>query len=395
MAGLTSTGFTIKTSAEILAEIKASIIASPALNPNGRVNLGADSVLGILAAIMADKVAEAWQLAQAVYASQFRASAEGASLDSLAELIGTARLAASASTATITGTGTNGTVIPAGSRVGDPSVLDVDWITLTSVTIASGVFSVVAGADTTGPIAANAGTLTNIVTPIAGWTTATNAADADLGRDIQSDESLRQAMIDLIFAVGSGTPSSIRSAVLAVPGVTEAKVYENTGSTTNAFGVPGHCVEVIVSGGDDVDVAQAIYDNKPAGIGTFTATADGEWATDANGEDVDIAFSRPVDVPVFVYMLVEKNGDNVTADADLKAAVVTFGDELTPGVKLRRSRFFAPAYAVDGVVNITRLGVSRVDAADALAAATTLVDIDMAFRERATFDTARVTVATV
>lgn len=395
-AGLSATGLVIATQAELLAEIKAAMFASADLNPNGRINLGEDSVLGVLAAIMSDKLAELWQVLQEVHTAQSRAGAEGASLDSLAELVGSTRLAAAGSTATVTGTGTNGTVITAGSRVGDPDRTGVSWVVLAPVTIALGVYSASVQCDTTGPIAANAGSLTSIVTPISGWTTVTNPADADLGRNVQSDAGLRQAMIDALFAVGSGTTSAILSGVLAVAGTTSGKVYENNTPDTNAFGVPPHCVEVVVEGTfTDEDMAQAIYDNKPAGIGTYSASADGDWATDANGEDVDIAWSRPTAVPIYVYLQIELNSSNTTAQDEIKAAVVAVGDNLTTGQKVVRTKLFAPAYGVTGVVNVTRLGVSSVSAGAAITNATSMVDVTMAFRERPTFDTARVAIVLV
>ena len=87
MAGMSPSGFEFATQAQLLTEIQQAMRTSPALNPNGRVNLAPDSVLGVLSAIVADKLAELWQLMQAVYSSQYRSGAEGASLDALADLV--------------------------------------------------------------------------------------------------------------------------------------------------------------------------------------------------------------------------------------------------------------------------------------------------------------------
>jgi len=395
---LTPTGLTVPTYAESLAEIHAAIRASPALNPNGRVLLDETSVLGVIAAIVASKHAELNELVLAVYASAYKASAEGDALDALAALIGVVRAAAASSTTDLSFTGTDGTIIPSGTRFSDAERTDLEWITVETVTIVAGVAVADAQASITGPVAANAGTIEKIITPVAGLTTVTNVADARAGRDIQTDESLRQTMDDLLYAVGSGTTGAIRSAVLAVPGVLEGFVFENVADATNSFGVPPHNVEVVVDGGLDEDLAQAIYDNKAAGTGTYSATGDGDWAVDINGEDVAINWSRPIDVLIWVYVEIETNGDNTTVSDDSKTAAAAFGNELAIGAKVRRSRFIHPIEVVSSVTNVLRVGVSKVDAAGALAAANldgAAADIVMAFREKARFSTARITVAVV
>jgi uncharacterized phage protein gp47/JayE len=392
MAGLSSAGLVIPSFDDILSEIKAAMSSSPAINPDGRLVLDENTVLGQMAVLQADRELALWQALQAVYSSQYLNGAEGASLDLLAALVGVNRSPATASLVTLSGTGTNGTVIPALSRVRDPLNASVEWVTLDPVTIAAGVFSVAAMASVTGPIAANTATITAIVTPVAGWSTVTNAADATLGTVAQSDASLRQQIVDGFAGAGVRTTSAIRSALSALPGVVEAYVYENPTGAITAFGVPAHCIEAVVDGGDDVTIAQTIYDNKAEGAGCYSATVDGDWATDANGEDVFVGFSRPQPVPIYVYIRVEKNNTNALAIEQVKTAVAAFGNNTTIGSKVRRSRFFASVFGVAGITNVTRLGVSNVDAAGALAAATTLADVVVAFREKATFDTARIVV---
>lgn len=399
---LTDAGLTVPTYEEIRAEIIADFRASPDLNPDGAVNLEEDSLLGVTATISAEREAAVYELLKAVYAQGFKAGAEGAQLEGLAELLGQTRTPASASTVTLTGTGTNGTVIAAGSRVGDSNRLDVDWITLDEVTIASGVFSVEAQASITGPVAANAGTLEEIRTPVVGWDTVTNAADADLGANEQSDASLRNDMTNAVGSPGSGTVAAVFAAVSDVPGVTSCRVFENATTETNSSGVPRQNIEVVVEGGDDVELAQAIYDSKANGGGTYSATSDGEWAEDANGQDVWIAFSRPVPVSVYVYVEVEATATTTTQQdavkAAVKAAVVLYGDDLGPGDELIRSKFNAPVFGVAGITNVARIGISIVNDAGALAGAAlsgTAGDIELTFRQRPVFDTVRVTVVLV
>lgn len=398
MAGMSPSGFEIATQAQLLTEIQQAMRTSPALNPNGRVNLSPDSVLGVVSAIVADKLAELWQVMQAVYSSQYRGGAEGASLDALADLVGVTRSPATGGRVTLAGTGTNGTFLTAGRRVRDPARPSVEWVTIDNVIIAGGVFTVEAQANVNGPITANAGTLNSIVTPVAGWSTVTNPADAAPGSNDETDASLRQKMTDLFFGAGSRTTGAIRSAVMAVAGVTEAYVFENVTDTVNAFGVPGRNIEVVVEGGDDNDIGIAIYNTKSEGIGTYTATGDSAnvpTAYNLTGDLVDIFFSRPVPVVAFVYVEVESDGSNVNVVADMQAALAAFGDSFTVGSKIRRTRFIPQAYGVAGVAGVPRLGISKMSALDAIAGAANLQDIVLQFRENGVFDTTRVAVVLV
>lgn len=388
---LSATGFTIKTFSEFRSEIEAEIRASSALNPNGRIDLSDQSVIGQLVGIFASKLAEIHEVMQAVYASAYAASAEGASLDAVVDLVGITRRAATASTVTLRLTGLNGTVIAAGSTVRDPDRPDIEWSTLTEATItAGGVVTVDAQCSTTGVIIANANTLTEIVTPIAGWNTVLNPADATPGLADETDVELRQRLVDLGFAPGSATVSAIRSALLQVEGVTTASVFENNGNTTNAYSVPAKTIEAVVDGGADGDIAQAIFDNKAAGIGTYSHSANSGSAVDANGDSVTINFSRPSVVECYVFASVLHDGNNVDIEDEIKAAIVAYGDSFDAGRAVVRSRFYSVIHAVPGVLNVSILGISRTSQPTALTA--TDDDISIAFRERATFDTTRVVV---
>jgi len=391
-AGMTldADGLAIRTREEIQAEIEAEIIASPHLNPRGRINLAATSVLGQLIGIVAAKLAENERLMQAVYASRYASSAEGASLDAIAQMQGITRNPATGSTVTLRCTGINGTVITAGSIVRDPDRTEFEWVTTANGTISSGSVTVPAQCSTTGVIAANAETLTEIVTPIAGWNGVTNDADAELGTADETDDALRLRMRQLAFLAGTSSAAAIRSALYAVAGVTTAFVFENPDDSVDANGVPPHAIECVVEGGDDGDIAQAIYDNKPIGIGTYSATSDSGTATTADSATITINFSRAVATPIYVYAKVIHDGNNADIEAEIKAAIVAYGDQLLVGQTIVRSRFFGVIYGVSGVVNVEIIGID----------ATTLPtegtadddDIVLTFRQSPTFDTADVSI---
>lgn len=116
MAGLSDTGFTIKRLQEILAELKARV--SAAFGADGvTVQTHDESGFGILCGIFAQSIAEVWELAEAVYSSQYPNSASGVALDNVLALTNLKRLAKTQSSVWQVFTGDSGTVIPSGSLV--------------------------------------------------------------------------------------------------------------------------------------------------------------------------------------------------------------------------------------------------------------------------------------
>ena len=79
-----------------------------------------------------------------------------------------------------------------------------------------------------GPIPCPVGTLTNIVTPLAGWDSITNPVAGVTGTLMETDASLRLRQISSISQNGDATVEAIRAHLLAIPGVTAALVFENS-----------------------------------------------------------------------------------------------------------------------------------------------------------------------
>lgn len=385
MAGLTSAGFESKTLETILADIVARQRA--ALGP--AIVTSSDSALGVINGILADQLAELWELAEAVYNSAFPDGASGASLDRVCALTGVLRLQATNSTVTITLTGDDGTVIPAGSVVSvDPS--GDRFVLLEDATIASGTVDALFAAETAGPVIANSGTLTVIETPISGWTAATNAEDADVGRALETDEELRQRRADLLEVAGNATLEAIRADVLDVTDVTQARVFENTSEVT-VDGIPPHAVEVVALGGEDADVAAAIFASVAAGIDTHGSVT--ETVTDSQDIDHTIKFSRPTDKPLMAQVSIRlvEGADSASVQAALKASLAAaFLDAQIGGDdgKVYVSRLYRYAF-VSGVLDVDVLEIAPWAA---FSPTYTTDSLTIAARELASLDTSDIAV---
>lgn len=373
--GLTPQGPNIKRLDVILDEMNVSL--SEKWGVNTRKN--PESVLGHLLTVFADKIAELWEFAEDVYYSQYPSSAEGAALDNAAQYGGSTRESAAKSHYPIHCTGTDGTLLAAGTTIsaatnpatyltitddkqitresfnkvkikiasadiGDiyTAAINGDVYSYTSensnpVSILNGLADAIVSEDftasvdvekellvlesvdtassntlvlsenlttenvtsivvfstvETGNILIPNGVITNIVKADSGLLEVVNINGYIAGREEQTDIEFRKSYADKIFIRSSRMLESIRSAILAnVQGVKSVAPYENPSHFWDDHDRPPHSVEIVVDGGDSVEIAQQILSEKAGGINTFGNTAvvvKGKY-----DEDITIRFNRP------------------------------------------------------------------------------------------------------
>lgn len=99
---------------------------------------------------------------------------------------------------------------------------------------------------------------------------------------------------------------------------------------TPSYGLPGHAIEIVVEGGNDTEIAQAIYASKPAGIETYGGVS--VTITDSQGLPHVISFSRPTAVFFYVTIsLVTNVAFNPGSIATIQNDIVTIGNAFPIG----------------------------------------------------------------
>lgn len=232
--------------------------------------------------------------------------AGGVFLDALVGLHFGQRRAASRSTVTATVTGANGTIIPKGSVA--KTTLGARFETMYAVTI-SGSTQVQMQAIETGPVGADAGTLTKIETSISGWSTVTNPLAATLGRDVESDAQLRSRRLDMLGTQSTSTIAAIRSRISAqVAGLISHAVVDNptlSPVTIKGVSIAAKSIAVFTAGGASADIARAIYNATPAGVPTVGTTTVNVADTVVSGYSTPIKYTDAATVPVLVKVTVD------------------------------------------------------------------------------------------
>jgi hypothetical protein len=143
-----------------------------------------------------------------------------------------------------------------------------------------------------GEIALPNGTITEIVTNVPGLLSVMNLIPYIAGRLRETDKELRQSYADKIFHRSNRMLESIKSAILLnVQGVTSVAAFQNDLNIPDAYGRWPHCIEVVVDGGADYEIAIQIRDKKAGGIQSFgnvEVVVPGE-----EGENMIERFNRP------------------------------------------------------------------------------------------------------
>lgn len=199
-----------------------------------------------------------------------------------------------------------------------------------------------------GPISQQANTITNITTPILGWDSVTNPIAATEGRLRETDEELRLRFRNSKFERATNTLDAVYSALIGVTGVEQVIIYENDTDVVDGNGVPAHSFLPIVVGGTSVDIANAIWRNKPIGI-----LSDGNTTVSINdiqGFPHDISFERPN--PIVIYISMTLTTDSLfpaNGEDQIKSAIVQyFIDNFGIGQDVIYSRLFTPINSVVG-----------------------------------------------
>lgn len=200
--------------------------------------------------------------------------------------------------------------------------------------------------DTAGAIDPALHTVNQIITTYAGWKTADNETAANVGRDAESDISLRKRWSAAVYQQSRAMVESIQNGVYTnVDGVTSCLVYENTSDKADSDGRPPHSIEVVATGGTPQNIAKEIWQRKPAGIDTFGSISNVVF--DSQGAQHTIKFNRPQGIKIWMRVVVGTNPDEIFPNAalqEIKDAVLAKGLQQNIGEDVILQRYFAAIF---------------------------------------------------
>jgi uncharacterized phage protein gp47/JayE len=358
---LTSTGLNL----DDFETVRALVVAQLRATISNILDVSPDQPIGQITDITLEHRQQISELLQEIYSAMDPEQATGQSLDALCSMTGTYRNPATYGTVGLTLNLNAATTVPAGSIAavtGDP---DNQWILDADVTsVGAGNYAGTATASETGVIQALAGTITTIVTPVAGWNSVTNALDADEGEEVESDTDLRLRREVELQQGGSTTLGAVVAAVSAIEEVIQVIGYENVRSYVQD-GMPPKSIEIVYWSGATsptpaavvAEIAETIQSEKAGGIQAYGTDTDGastetETVTDAYGS-YEIGFTRAEDLRVELEYTLTTNSD-YPGDVTFQAYVASWADDnLGIGSDVLYTKMIDVGYNVAGIDNLS------------------------------------------
>lgn len=292
----TPAGIIIPTESDILAGVQADMDAAfggglnPALEtPQGQLASSQTAVIG-------DKNNEVALIVNQVDPQY----SDGKFQDAIGRIYYLTRKPATATSVIATLGGIAGTIIPAGTLAQDTNGYTYSSTGSATIGVGGTVNQEFQNIET-GPIPCAAGTLTQVYQAIPGWDTITNASAGTVGTVVENRTDFETRRKNSVALNSHGTPAAVYANVFSVQEVIDAYVIDNpTNNTVNVgstnYPVLPHSVYVAAVGGEDDDIAQAIWLKKDLGCDTNGNTS--VTITDTSGysypqPQYSIKFERP------------------------------------------------------------------------------------------------------
>lgn len=230
-------------------------------------------------------------------------------------------------------TGKQGVKVPKGSIVSDGNLSK--WVTLADIVLdINGSARVNMRSHELGAFSIQAGKELLMDTVIVGIEKITTTKTAKEGAFEEMDGSLLTRFMRSHSINNHDDRQGLEGALLDLPDVKQARVYENFTNQTDDKGVPAHSLNTVVIGGSDDDIGLTILKKKIGGCGVFGSISNTqEYA----GAQRTVKFDRASKVNIKVKLLLERVGGFHDIDTEsIKSALSTTSFEIGESVYAMR-----------------------------------------------------------
>ncbi len=350
--GLSAQGFKTKDLHTIKQELTEAL--QKEIHPS--LSCGPETVAGQIIAIVANQTRQVWEMGAGLLASLDANMAHGRALEALCSLTGTYRRMAKRSQVKVLIRLAGGASLPKDSIATSSDNLNARFRTVAEIKNDSPNEAVLEAdmiADEVGPVHVKANKLNQITTLQAGWLGITNPKDAILGRHDESDDALRLRRLDELRASGTSTRDAIKAKLKGLNGVQAVHIEEGV-----------HTFTAYVMGGDELEICEALWANKPLGVTTTGSIT--HPVTASNGQVFQMSFSRPVLINLSLDMnLRVKSKLSDTELAALKSKIINYTQEnIKLGDDPYPSRLYPVLFSEPKILDALSIGLRRVGSQD-------------------------------
>lgn len=285
---------------------------------------------------------------KAVYDSFNLLLSSGNALERNIQYIGTKKIAASKSQASVVFQTIDGTT-PITLEAGYP-IANTDgksFITSTDITFSNLSDPVTVVADNPGSFNVSSGSVSVITSPRANLLSVTNPDDGIPGLSEESDAEVRQRSSYSSGIRAVSTTSATIAQIRNTLGVLQARFFENKGDDFSGI-IPPHSVRYVIRGGSTEDIGMALYRNEVPGISYIGngITTESYTITEDDGIQTTVYYDRPVVDEVWIKIFITTR----TYDTEIKSAIISYSENRTYGLAIGEdvigNKFFGVAYQV-------------------------------------------------
>lgn len=204
----------------------------------------------------------------------------------------------------------------------------------------------------------------SIETPVYGLDSVTmdySNLDLHIGRFTESDEELRQRRKESVGQTSTNTLDSIKGSLYSLDNVQKVVYFENDTESTDANGLPMKSFEFVLDGGDSTQIAQTIFNNKPAGTRAYGTTI----IPIQDSEEVahQIGFTRVTEVELIMNVNISSpTTQSETFKNTLKNAIKEKFDEIQGiGNNVRDYSYYAVLTQYSEISDITSINFANIN----------------------------------
>jgi len=321
----TDTGLVLPAEADILA----GVIADTNAAFGNQLSVALDTPQGQLSSSWSAIIADNNDTFAQYVALVDPATSSGVMQDAIGQIYFMTRNPAEPTSVSVLCRGASGTIIPANTQI-----TDIDgnlYYAVDGGTIGiDGTVTLAFANIQNGPIPCAIDSV-KIYQAVTGWDSVENPAAGTLGRDVESPQEFEYRRQLSVMKNGNGSLGVVYGTVFAVANVLDVLVVQNTRNTTLNYGATNypltpHSLYVAVVGGDNDDIARAIFQSS-SGTGadmngnTTVTVADTSYSIPQ--PEYDITFNRPTDTNLKVTVQI-RNSPLLPSGiiASVKAAVI-------------------------------------------------------------------------
>lgn len=291
------------------------------------INVESNSPDGQIINIMAQMLEDQYELLHQVNASFDPDQAVGTVLDQRCAINGIQRKGGTYTYVTIEVEADRSVTLDGIDRVAPEQAYTVSdnegnlFVLSATTPINSGTSQLVFRALNVGNVEVLPNTITTPVTIILGVKSVNNpGVTITQGTNEETDAELRERRKRSVSISNQGYVDGLAAALENLSDVTKVNVYQNRSNTTDADGIPGHSIWVVIQGGTDAEIGQ-VMDNKVAG-GVGMKGSQSVNVQQSDGQVATYYFDRPSAQTLYVQLEITPLAGQTIVYDDIKSALV-------------------------------------------------------------------------